>query len=267
VDDSYGHSAYNEAADEQHKLEGEILLAEDNEINQQLICYFITKMGANVTVANNGNEAVNKAMKNHYDLIFMDMQMPVMNGLDAIKTLRKNNYRKPIVALTANATSDDESQCLSAGCNDFVTKPIDREKLYRVTSHYLPNSKNTDSLGQSRSSITNKPIFTALVQKFVRHLPNHITNIKQLAKAKQWSELKKITHQLKGMGGGLGFPVITEITKEIDIEITRANYLNTQNLIEQLDLVSHDILSKQSNEIQSKSKAKVFYLPTSKKQQ
>jgi len=193
--------------------------------------------------------------------------MPIMNGLDAIRILRKNNYRKPIVVLTANATSADESQCLSAGCNDFVTKPIDREKLYRVTSRYLSKSQNTDTLGKSRSTIANKPIFTELVQKFVRHLPDHITNIKQLAKAKQWSEVKKITHQLKGMGGGLGFPVITEITREIDIEIARANYLGAQNLVEQLDLICHDILSKQCNEIQSKPKAKVFYLPSSKKQQ
>jgi len=267
VEDNLELSFISEATDEQHNLEGEILLAEDNDINQQLICYFITKMGAKVTVVNNGREAVNKAMANNYDLIFMDMQMPIMSGLDAIKILRKNNYKKPIITLTANATSDDESQCLAAGCNDFITKPIDREKLYRVTSNYLPKSQTTNSANESRHTLANKPIFTELVQKFVSHLPDSINNIKQLAKAKQWSEVKKITHQLKGMGGGLGFPVITEITKEIDIEIARANYLGAQNLIEQLDLVSHDILSKQSQEIQPKTKAKVFYLPTSKKQQ
>ena len=136
-----------------------------------------------------------------------------------------------------------------------------------MTFNYLSKSQATDSANESKSTLAKKPIFTELVQKFVNHLPESINNIKQLAKAKQWSEVKKITHQLKGMGGGLGFPVITEITKEIDIEIARANYLGAQNLIEQLDLVSHDILSKQSQEIQPKTKAKVFYLPTSKKQQ
>jgi len=255
----------NDSADKQCQLEGEILLAEDNDINRQLIRYFISKMGCNVTVVTNGKDAVYKAMNNHYDLIFMDMQMPIMNGLNAIKALRHNGYNTPIVVLTANATSQDESQCLSAGCNDFITKPIDRNKLYRVTANYLPKSQSENASSKFGTSISDKPIFNELVQKFVADLPEQITSIKLLAKVNRWSDVKKITHQLKGMGGGLGFPVITEITTEIHTEIARANYLAARNLIEQLDLVTYDIIRKQSNQGSTRPKAKVFYLPTSKK--
>jgi len=279
----------HEFPDEQYPLEGEILLAEDNDINQQLIRYFIEKMGCNVTVVNNGKDAVNKAMNNDFDLIFMDMQMPIMNGLDAIKTLRKHNYSKPIVVLTANATSQDEKQCLSAGSNDFITKPIDQNKLYRITAKFLANSKSAHSpltnspltnspssksatskpanaIRKFGTSIADKPIFIKLVQQFVDDLPEQITRTKQFANANRWPDVKKITHQLKGMGGGLGFPVITEITTEIDTEIARANYLGARNLIEQLDLVTYDIIRKQSKQLLTKStKANIFYLPTSKK--
>ncbi len=266
LEDEHGAFANKDIIDGQFQLEGNVLLAEDNEINQQLICYFICKTGANVTTVNNGRDAVNKAMTNAFDLIFMDMEMPIMNGLDAIKTLRQNNYNKPIVALTANATSKDENQCLSAGCNDFITKPIDRENLYRVIANYLPTPKPDNASRQRKQNLSKKPIFTELVQKFVYHLPDQIITIKRHAKAKQWPEVKKITHQLKGLGSGLGFPVITEIATEIDTEITRANYLDAQNLIEQLDLITRGILHKQPHEIQSTLKTNVYFLPKREKQ-
>ena len=130
------------ACDEQtvetlNTLRGDILLVEDNHLNQQLIQMYLQKMGASVTVAENGAVAVSLAKQHNYDLIYMDMQMPVLSGPDAVRMLRENNYSGPIVMLTANVTLDDRNLCEQAGSNDFLTKPIDRQKLFSITERYL----------------------------------------------------------------------------------------------------------------------------------
>lgn len=129
-DSGYARDAFN-------KLRGEVLLVEDNHLNQQLIQMYLQKMGATVTVAENGAVAVNLARQHTYDLIYMDMQMPVLPGPDAVRMLRENDYTGPIVMLTANVTLDDRNLCEQAGSTDFLTKPIDRQKLYNITERYL----------------------------------------------------------------------------------------------------------------------------------
>ncbi|MEJ2362167.1 MAG: response regulator [Gammaproteobacteria bacterium] len=118
-------------------LSGDVLLVEDNEMVQQLIKTFLVKMGLNVTVAENGVVALNLAQQHDYDLIYMDMQMPVMSGVDAVKALRDKNYAGPIVMLTANATLADRNLCKEVGSNDFLTKPVNRQQLYETTKKIL----------------------------------------------------------------------------------------------------------------------------------
>ena len=121
------------------RLSGNILVADDEIFNQDLITMYINDMGPEVTIAENGQIAVDEALKGNFDLIYMDMQMPVLSGVDAVKTLRDANYTDPIVMLSANATSEDRIKCEQAGCDDFVTKPIDSDRLYEVSAHYLSN--------------------------------------------------------------------------------------------------------------------------------
>lgn len=118
-------------------LSGNILLAEDNPLIQQFVQRLLQKMGAAVTLAANGRIAVDLARQQHFDLIYMDMQMPEMSGVDAVKTLRDADYTGPIVMLTANVTMEDRARCKDAGSSDFLVKPIDRQQLYKVTEKYL----------------------------------------------------------------------------------------------------------------------------------
>lgn len=118
-------------------LSGEVLLVEDNDMIQQLIKTYLTKMGLKVAVAENGVVAVNLAQQHQYGLIYMDMQMPVMSGIDAVRVLRENHYQGPIVMLTANATLADRTLCKEAGSDDFLTKPINRQQLYETTKKHL----------------------------------------------------------------------------------------------------------------------------------
>ena len=128
------------------ELYGRVLLVEDTEINQQLIARFLSGMGASVAVADNGQQAVEQALGQEFDLIYMDMQMPVMSGIEAIKILRDKGYKQPIVVLTANATNEDERQCKEAGADGFLTKPINRSSLYDMTARYLAQRRQQKSI-------------------------------------------------------------------------------------------------------------------------
>ncbi len=116
-----------------------ILLAEDNPINQEVARTLLEEVDLDVDVANNGQEALELAHRNQYALILMDMQMPVMDGLEATRQLRRHeDYRHcPILALTANAFSEDNARCREAGMDDFVVKPVDPKTLYRVLLSWL----------------------------------------------------------------------------------------------------------------------------------
>ena len=121
-------------------LEGaRILLVEDNEINQQVASEILAAVGVSVTLANNGQEAVQAVSGNDFDAVLMDVQMPVMDGYEATRRLRQDPRFQtlPIIAMTAHAMAGDREKSLAAGMDDHVTKPIDPEALFRTLEHYV----------------------------------------------------------------------------------------------------------------------------------
>ncbi|MDC0933496.1 ATP-binding protein, partial [Arcobacteraceae bacterium] len=113
-----------------------ILLVEDNVINQEIILGLLEESGINIDIANNGLEATHM-FNDNYDLILMDIQMPIMDGLEATQIIRKSNSIIPIIALSANVMKSDIVKTKKAGINDHIKKPIDFQELYRIVLEYI----------------------------------------------------------------------------------------------------------------------------------
>ena len=126
-------------------LNGHILLAEDNIENQQLISKYILKTGLTLDVVDNGKLAIEKACTSEYSVILMDVQMPVMDGLEAIRRLRESGNTTPIVCITANAMQEDKERCFAAGADEYITKPIDFSHFNYVLSQLLNHDSGLDS--------------------------------------------------------------------------------------------------------------------------
>ncbi len=223
------------------KLSGTILLAEDNATNQKLISALLMKMGATVETADNGEQAHEMALRRQYDLIYMDMQMPVMSGVDAVKSLREHSYKAPIVALTANATREDRQTCLNAGCNDYLTKPINKDRLYVTTARYLKSEQinvNDESFQPIHSELLHKDsVINDLLQDFIEELSRMLTNIKMAFVSEQWQDMRETVHDLKGMGGGFGYPQLSELADALENSLKEEKFSEIRTLLNELDIM------------------------------
>jgi len=202
-------------------LEGKVLLAEDLPDNQRLISMYIMSTGASVVVVDNGQRAVEQALANEFDLILMDIQMPIMGGGEAVQWLRRVGNQSPIAMLSANAMKEEQEQCLEFGANVFLTKPIDKKSFFIMLTKYL--CKNSRSGEEVAPGIPNDDM-AVLVAQFVASLPGSMHELQQALKMKNWAQVKSIVHQLKGLGGGFGFPKITEQCVDVETKVREENH-------------------------------------------
>jgi len=199
-------------------LSGKVLLAEDNKDNQELLLLYLNRMGIDVTVVTNGQLAIEAVRDKDFDLILMDMQMPVMGGLEATELIRKKGYDVPVIALTANAMKEDKVRCYEAGCNGFLSKPVDASILSETLEKYLEankvNEKTDDVLVSLLSENGSKT--RSLIEKYVNNLSTTIDMIEQLIHEQDWEELKDILHQVKGTSGNYGYPKMSALAEKME---------------------------------------------------
>ena len=190
---------------------GKILIAEDNQTNALLISLLLQKRGLTCKVVQNGKEALNEALKNDYDIILMDINMPIMDGLSAIKKLKEKSYSKPIVTLSANVIKSDIEKYKKAGASYSLHKPIDEEELENVLDMFL-NNKQSITFEKFKSH------FELLDDESIyRLLESLSSSSKELLQELKTNDLTyKTAHTIKGLAGNFGFEELAKIAKEAE---------------------------------------------------
>jgi signal transduction histidine kinase/DNA-binding response OmpR family regulator len=218
-----------------------VLLAEDNAVNRQLVIGVLERRGHAVTVAHNGKEAVDALEHQRFDLVLMDVQMPVMGGLEATRLIREREAAAgghvPIVALTARAMKGDREMCLAAGMDDYLTKPIDRRDLLRVVESAL--AADTGGARPETMPVENTPAgpseFADFVERlggdaaltsevatlFVAESPAMMLRLRESVRRQSPEEIRLAAHALKGAVGTFSLVGAIETAARIE-ELARA---------------------------------------------
>jgi CheY-like chemotaxis protein/HPt (histidine-containing phosphotransfer) domain-containing protein len=217
------------------------LLVEDGRDNQRLLSTQLKMAGAEVVIAENGQIAVDLVSSETFDLILMDMQMPVMNGYTATRELRRREFKLPIIALTAYAMAEDRAECMACGCTDYLTKPVERQVLLQTIKYHLgqgsspaaspaaspvaatPKAPGTPELaGVIKSTLLDQPGMAVIIKEFVHDLPGEVRQLRKFLGAGEMDSLRRTVHQLRGAGGGYGFESVTELAAAAEAAIKAA---------------------------------------------
>jgi len=244
---------------------GRVLIAEDAPANQKLILILLRKVGLEPVLVEDGKQAVEAATGQSFDLIFMDMQMPVMNGYEATEALRRKGITTPIVALTANAMQGDEEKCLAAGCDGYLSKPIGQDKLHKVLARYLsaPSGKSvtttenkSNSCPQDTSTETNpatgdriraiidwqalievcdeEDVIAEITASISEDTPRSMEMVLEAIRERDFAKLELYAHRIKGATATIGAKTVSQIAAELEQAGKNEDLEIAQSLIEQV---------------------------------
>jgi len=230
------------------QFRGTILIAEDNETNQILISILLEQRGIEFTIVSNGQEAVDEALFHTYDLIFMDINMPILDGIGATKALRKQSYTGKIVSLSANVIDTDILSYKEAGIDDSLNKPIIPDELDHILTKYLSTESKTpmDTIDlkdiANALKIEDESTILSLVHSFA-------SSIQEIQKSIVNEGLNEdILHNLKGMVGNLHFLHFQALLIEIEANFSQENQLAQEE--SQKKILEHiESLLKQISEL------------------
>ncbi|WP_394241557.1 ATP-binding protein [Vibrio astriarenae] len=234
--------------EEQMSFSGQsVLLVEDNDLNQDLAVALLEKANLHVTVLDNGQKAVERLAEQSFDVVLMDLQMPVMGGFEATKLIRENGYEKPILAMTANIMQESKQQASDAGMNGFIEKPIVVEQLMgELSRHITPTASTSTSktmlplkdfehelfsaykLKQSTSG--DAGLATGLVTRFITRLKQYEADFRNAIISEDDGALERFAHTLKGNSATIGAAKLSQ-------EFSQLEYAAAHNNSEQIEVL------------------------------
>lgn len=194
-----------------------ILLVEDNDINQEIANEMLTSAGMVVDIAEDGQKALDAVTSKPYDLIFMDVQMPVMDGLEATRQLRASGFIMPIIAMTAHAMRGDKKLSIDAGMDDHLTKPLDPELLIDTLLYWLQPAYNPvlDTLQGLENMAGNNRLYGQVLHSFMRRYTSVIYEITQCLEKNDVQRVLHILRTLRGVAVSLGAQPLAQATKTL----------------------------------------------------
>lgn len=246
-----------------YKNELTALIAEDNEINQKLLMNVLQNEGVTCKCVENGKLAVKECLNKKYDIVFMDCQMPVMDGYRASALIRELCGEDiPIIAMTANAMKGDKKKCINAGMNDYLCKPIDINKLKLILNKYVGSmleiSSEVDkhpnlSFDNIVLQITNelgltKELAQELLKRFIEETKISLSELTKNVYAEAFSEIERISHGLKGAASNLRIKELSksffELEKSAKIQDKKMCYNNIREIIDIYQKLNTDIIGR-----------------------
>jgi len=228
------------------KVRGLVLLAEDSIDARELIAAALREAGAIVTAVGNGEEAVQAASERVYDLVLMDLRMPVMGGIAATVELRRRRYLAPIVAVTASVPTDQHRKVLEKGFDDLWQKPMSLDEIVQRVSAYLQSASCDEGDGppdepEPRRSMASEARHAALVQEFARDLPARLHAIQQAVETGDLQAARDALHQLAGTGGIMGFMPLSVEAGRVLNRMKNENCLHAEDDLQSLETLIVDI--------------------------
>jgi signal transduction histidine kinase/CheY-like chemotaxis protein len=244
------------------KLPLRILLVEDVFLNQKVGVQILQRFGYRVDVTNNGLEALSAFKQKSYDIIFMDVEMPYMDGLKATSQIRalSSSYNRPwIIAMTAYAMQDDREKCLKAGMNDYISKPIRTQAIIQAFENYkrinctdrtvickvpeglaqqfaISSAIDTEVFQELKDLVGNDPeVLAEIVDSFLEDAPQRLQKIREAINKANAALLRSIAHALKSLSLTIGAKTLVKLCQELEQIATFENYKRASVLLEQLN--------------------------------
>ena len=228
------------AYDDKKRYSGKILLADDHDDNRRLVTRLLTSLGLEVLSASNGKEAIDLAVKHKPVLTLLDIQMPEMDGMQALKKLRELGCTSPIYALTANAMSHEIAQYLALGFDGHLKKPIERKIFLATIDQYYPEQV---AVQEGQDNTPDSFYIADLVQSFIANLSQDKLAILQYSGSKYFDRLASAAHKIAGAAKMFGFTELSQSAFEVEHAIKRKHIDVVEDLVhcllDEISLIQH----------------------------
>jgi len=271
-----------------------VLVVDDGEENRELVKFLLEDAGLSVDEAENGQVGVEKAASGEFDVILMDIQMPVMDGFIAVGILREQGLKIPVIALTANAMKGFEAQCLDAGYSGYLSKPINIDQFMERMAQLLGGRKVKRDVGSTKVSEISQdaghakkpaadldPIvsklpahmekFRNIIVRFVKRLDEQLDAMDKAQARGNFKDVAALAHWLKGAGGTVGFDVLTQPAAQLEVHAKKENapqiktsVANLRQLAARIVVPEGEIAVVSSSETKPSKKIQLSRLPSPK---
>jgi len=237
-----------------------ILLAEDYKHNQLIVQQYLKHTPFHIDIAENGESAVEKFRAGHYDLVLMDIQMPVMDGYTATRLIREFEAHEqreatPIIALTAYALKETPEKSLQSGCNAYLNKPVKKAQLLEYIAIYTKHQRiappasvaeiapiETETpRNDGRVVVYIEPDFAEFIPEFFQDIRQDIQTMAEALERREFQDISRLSHSLKGAGGGYGFNTISDIARSLEAEARQEQSEGVARWLKQLQAFVDDV--------------------------